>query len=102
MGDLILGAKAGYLLASEVRSVVGDDGVGEPKATHYVLPEELDNLLPSDFGERHCLDPFEVVGGPPVGIALRLRSGEWSNYTQPLLHEGSMTAQGGEVSTRHV
>jgi len=54
MGDLILGAKAGYLLASEVRSVVRDDGVGEPKATHYVLPEELDNLLPSDFGERHC------------------------------------------------
>jgi len=38
--------------------------VKEPKATDYVLPEELDNLLPGDLGERHCLDPFgEIVGG---------------------------------------
>jgi len=62
MGDLILGAEAGYLFADKVRSIIGDDGVGEPEATPYVLPEKLDNLLPGDFGERHCLNPFgEVV-----------------------------------------
>jgi len=31
MGDFILDAEAGYLLAGKVRSVVGDDGVGYPK-----------------------------------------------------------------------
>ena len=55
MGDFLLNAKAGYLL---VGSVIGDDSVGEPKATHYVIPEDLDNLLSSDFEERRCLDPF--------------------------------------------
>ena len=30
--------------------------------THYVLPQELDNLLSGDFREQHCLDLFgEVV-----------------------------------------
>jgi len=37
--------------------------VGEPEMAHYVLPEELDNLLPGDFREMHCLDPFGEVGG---------------------------------------
>jgi len=63
MGDLVLGVKVGYLLTGKVRSIIGD-GVGEPEATHYFLPEKSGNLLPSDFGEWHCLDPFgEVVGG---------------------------------------
>ena len=45
-------------------SVVGDDSVGDLEATCYVLPAELDNLLPADLGERHCLDLFgEVVSG---------------------------------------
>ena len=30
---------------------LSDDGTGEPEAAHYVLLEELDNLLTSDFGE---------------------------------------------------
>jgi len=52
------------LLAGEVRSFVGDNGVGESEAAHYVAPNELDNLLPGNFGEWHCLDPFgEVVNG---------------------------------------
>ena len=64
MGDLILGVEAGHLLAGNVHSVVGDDGLGDPEAIHYVLPQKPDNLLPGDFGERHCLDSFgEVVGG---------------------------------------
>ena len=62
MYDLVLGAETSHLLASKVRSVVRYDGVGEPKVAHYVLPEELDNLLSGDFGEWHCLNPFgEVV-----------------------------------------
>ena len=39
MGNFILGAEVGYLLTGKVPSVVGDDGVGEPEAAHYVLPE---------------------------------------------------------------
>ena len=45
--------------------------------TRFVLPEELDNLLLDDFGERHCLDLFgEIVGGYQQELQLRLRSGE--------------------------
>ena len=51
MGDLVRCAEAGYLLADKVCSAVRDNGVGEPKATHYILSEKLDNLLPGDFGE---------------------------------------------------
>ena len=63
MGDGIFGAKAGHLLADEISFIVGDDSVGDPEVTYYVLPEKLDNLLPADLGEWHCLDPFGVVGG---------------------------------------
>ena len=48
MGDLVLDADAGYLLAGKVRSVI-KDGVGVPEATCYVLPKKLDNLLLGDF-----------------------------------------------------
>jgi len=52
------------LFASEVHSVVGNNGVGEPKAAYYILPQERDNLLPGYFREWCCLDLFgEVVGG---------------------------------------
>jgi len=84
MANLVLGAEAGYLLAGKVRFIVGDDGVGGPEATHYVLPKKLDNLLPGDFREWHCLDPFgEIVSGYQQELQLRLRSGEWSTYVQP-------------------
>ena len=33
MGDLILSAEVGHLLAGKVRPVVRDDGVGKPEAT---------------------------------------------------------------------
>jgi len=39
------------LLVGEVHSVVGDNGVAKLEALYYVLPEELDNLLPGDFRE---------------------------------------------------
>ena len=52
------------MLAGEISSVVKNDSVGDPEATYYVLPEELDDLLPADLGVRHCLNPFgEIVGG---------------------------------------
>jgi len=40
MGDLVLSAEASYLLTRELHSIIRDDGVEEPKVTHYVLPEE--------------------------------------------------------------
>jgi len=64
VGDVVFGAKAGYLLAGEVGSIVGDDSVGNPEVVYYVLLEELDNLLPADLGERYCLNPLgKVVSG---------------------------------------
>ena len=64
MSDVVFGIEVSHLLASVISSVVGDNGVGDPKATYYALPEELDNLLPADLEDRHCLDPFgEVVDG---------------------------------------
>ena len=64
MDDVVFGTKTGHLLAGEINSVVGDDSLRDSEATYYVLPEELDNLLPTDLGERYCLDTFgKVVGG---------------------------------------
>jgi len=61
--DVVFGAEAGHLLAGEIRPVVRDDSVRDPEATYYVLLEELDNMLPADLGERHCLDPFGEENG---------------------------------------
>jgi len=73
VGD-VFGAEAAYLLAGEISSVVGDDCVRDSEATHYVLPEEFDNLLPTNFEERYCLDPFgKVVGGYQQETQLGLR-----------------------------
>jgi len=64
MGNLILRAEVGYLLAGKICPVVRDNGVIESEATYNVLPMKLDNLLTSDFGECHRFDPFcEVVSG---------------------------------------
>ena len=64
MGDVVFGTEAGYLLAGKVDSIVRDDSVGNPKATYYILPEKLDNLLPAGLGERYFLDPLgKIVGG---------------------------------------
>ena len=51
IGNLILSAEAGHLLAGKDCPVVGDNGVGKPKPTHYILPKKFDNLLSSDFEE---------------------------------------------------
>jgi len=64
MGDVVFGVEAGHLLTGKISSIVRNDSVGDPKATYYVLSEELDNLLPADLGERHCFGPFcEVIVG---------------------------------------
>jgi len=51
MYDLILGTEAGHLLTGKVHSVVIYDGTGEPEVAHYILLEELDNMLSDDFEE---------------------------------------------------
>ena len=45
MDDVVLGAKAGHLLAGEISSVVRDNSAGDLKAVYYVVLEELNNLL---------------------------------------------------------
>ena len=40
MGDLVFDSEACHLLASEVRPVVGNDGMREPEVTYNVLIEE--------------------------------------------------------------
>jgi len=63
VGDLVL-ETARYLLARKIGPVVGNDGMRKPEATHEVLPEGFDNLLPFDVGKRHCFHPLsEVVCG---------------------------------------
>ena len=53
MGNLVLSTEASYLLAGEVRPIVRDNGVREPKATYDILPKESDYLLSCDIGEWH-------------------------------------------------
>ena len=63
-GDILFGVEADHLLAGKISSIVRDDCVRNSEVTYYVLPKELDNLLPTDFRERYCLDSFgKVVGG---------------------------------------
>ena len=76
VGDLILSAEAGHLLAGKVCPVVGDNGVSEFKVTHNVLPKKFDNLFFSDFGEWHRLSPFEEVVSIYQEPQLRLCSGK--------------------------
>ena len=60
----VLGTETRHLLAGKIHFIVEDDGVGESEAAHYILREELDNLLLGNFREWHRLDPFgEIVGG---------------------------------------
>ena len=51
MCDFVLVTETHHLPVGEVRSIFGDNGVGEPEAAYYVLLKELDNLLPDDFRE---------------------------------------------------
>ena len=57
MGDLILRAEVGHLLAGKVCPIVGNNGVGTSEATHDVLLKKLDNLLTNDTesGTTHFL-----------------------------------------------
>ena len=45
------------VVAREVGSVVGDDGIGHAEPVDDVL-KELDGLLGIDCGDRLCLYPF--------------------------------------------
>ena len=48
MCDSVLVIETRHLFAGKVCSVVGNNGVREPKETYYILPQELDNLLLGD------------------------------------------------------
>ena len=62
MDDLVFGTDDCHLLANEVRLIVEDDGMREPKAIYDVLPEKLAYLLSYDVGEWHYFHPLgEVV-----------------------------------------
>ena len=64
MCDFVLVTETCHLLVGKVCSIIRDNGMGEPNAAYYILPKKFDNLLFSDFGEQHCIDPFgEVVSG---------------------------------------
>ena len=63
VGDFVLETEVRHMLACEVGSIVGDDGMRNIEATNNVLPKELHCLLSRDFGEQHRLYPLgEVVG----------------------------------------
>ena len=70
MCDFALVTETCHLLTKFVS--LSENGMGEPKATYYVLPKKLDDVLPGDFGERHYLDPFEVIGDYQKKSYLRL------------------------------
>ena len=71
MCDFALVTETCHLLTKFVS--LSENGMRGPKATYYVLPKELDDVLPGDFGERHYLDPFgEVVGDYQKKSYLRL------------------------------
>jgi len=60
----------------------------KPEATHNILPEEFDNLLPYDVGEGHCFNLLsEVVCGDQQESELILCAGKMTYYVKPQLHE---------------
>jgi len=64
LGNLVLGVKAHHLPTRKVGHVARDNSMGKSKVTHDVLPEEFDNLLPIDIGERYYFYLFcKVVCG---------------------------------------
>jgi len=51
VGYLVLNAKVGHLFASEVRLIVGYNGVGDFEETYNVLSKKFNNLLFNNFRE---------------------------------------------------
>ena len=50
------------VVAHELGSIVGDDLVGDPKASDYVGPQEFTDLEVCYLADCFCFDPFgEVV-----------------------------------------
>ena len=98
VGDLILETEACYLLTHEIGPDVRNDGMRKPEATHDILPEKFNNLMPCDVGERHCLHPLsEVVSDNQQESELRLCTGKRTYYVKLSLHEGPGAPQGIEV-----
>jgi len=75
----------------------------KPEAAHDVLPEEFDNLMLCNVGERDCFNPFsEVVCSDQQESELRLCMGKMTYYVKPPLLEGPGTLQIMEVCARSV
>jgi hypothetical protein len=61
--DVVVDTETQELLPRELRTVVHDDGVGDPEAMNDIHEEHY-RLLRFDAGERSNLDPFgEFVDG---------------------------------------
>jgi len=58
VGDHVLRAKVSQMLAREVGSITGDDGMRKLEATSDVLLKAFHYLLSRDFGERYRLYPL--------------------------------------------
>jgi len=100
VGDFVLGAEVRHMLACEVGSIVGDDGMRNIEATNNVLPKELHCLLSRDFGEQHRLYPLGEVVGNQEEPELGQSSWERAHYIEPPLHEGSGALQSVKVFAR--
>ena len=86
MDDLVLGVKAGHLLAKFV--LLSEMMVwGNPK--RHTMFCQGTYLLPGGFGERHRLDPLgEVVGGYQQEFELGQRSWERAATSSPHYMKG--------------
>ena len=103
MGVLVLGAKVHHMLAREVGSIVGDDGMRKPEASNDVLPKKFHYLLSCEFGERHRLYPLgEAVGSYQEEPELGQSSSKRAHYIEPPLHRGSGVPQSVKVFARPV
>jgi len=90
VGEVVLRTEIHYLLVHEISLVVGDDGMRKLKVAHDVLPEEFDDLLPCDVGERHYFHSLsEVVCNDQHEPELRLCMWKRTYYIKPPLHERS-------------
>ena len=85
--DVVLVAETKELLPRELRPVVGDDRVGDPKAVDDV-GEECHGLFRSNSGDRSSFYPLgELIHGDnEMGVALG-RPFERSDQIKPLDHE---------------
>ena len=102
VADLVLRAEVCHMLAREIGSIIGDDGIRKLETTNDVLLKEFHYLLSRDFRERHRLYPLsEVISGYQEETELDRAHGE-AHYIEPLLHEEPGAPQSVKVFAQPV